>query len=186
MSEDTNPFERGQKHTPGQTCNFHYSRSVNPWYLSFSALVTVALLAACSSSTKPNAQDLLSQSRTPVMGALVGSYAFSSGSEPQDVQLAVNVSSSGSNYSLDFQGWHADARGAAPDGFGIGRLDAAGVFHFSYKDSFSNVGSGTFRRTQTGYQLSIDIDKVSDSRCMMFYGDFTLQRAKSIGQGTRW
>ena len=142
--------------------------------LRFITLASLLLLVACTTSTKP--QQAKGRDTAPAGSSLVGNYTFSSGSAPQDVQLAVSISASGDIHSFDFQAWHPDAHGAAPDGSGTGRVDASGIFHFSYEDSFYNRGFGSFRRSQTGYQLSIDIDNVSDSRCMMFYGDFTLQR----------
>ena len=42
--------------------------------------------------------------------------------------------------------------------------------------AFSIKGTGTFRRTKKGYLLSIQIDHVEDSRCLVFYGEHTLQR----------
>ncbi len=42
--------------------------------------------------------------------------------------------------------------------------------------AFSTKGTGTFRRTKKGYLLSIQIDHVEDSRCLVFYGEHTLQR----------
>ncbi len=71
---------------------------------------------------------------------------------------------------------HPDAHGAAPDGDGEGRIDRDGVLRFTYEDSFFNKGTGTFRRTKKGYLLSIQIDHVEDSRCLVFYGEHTFQR----------
>ena len=71
---------------------------------------------------------------------------------------------------------HPDAHGAAPDGDGEGRIDRDGVLRFTYEDSFFNKGTGTFRHTKKGYLLSIQVDHVEDSRCLVFYGEHTLQR----------
>ena len=52
------------------------------------------------------------------------------------------------------------------------------MFRFTYEDAFSNRGAGTFRHGPRGYELSIHISDVAASRCMMFYGDFTLRRVQ--------
>jgi hypothetical protein len=84
----------------------------------------------------------------------------------------------GDDYFVSFLAYVPDAHGAAPDGGGVGRLGPDGVLRFSCEDSFSNRGAGSFRRTANGSALSIHIDDVHDPRCMMFYGEFTLQPVK--------
>ena len=119
-----------------------------------------------------------SHSRNAEGGSLIGSYQFSSGSEPDDVYISITVSQSGRKTHLDFQADHPDGHGAAPDGNGTGEIGPDGVFRFTYEDSFSNRGTGTFQHSPRGYELSIKISDVSDPRCMMFYGDFMVQPAR--------
>ena len=141
------------------------------------ALVASLGLVACSSAIQQT-QHFKTQ-QTPInhsKEALVGNYEFSSGSEPRDVYIAVTISQGADNYFLSFQGAHPDAHGAAPEGEGTGKLGSDNILRFTYGDSFSNRGSGSFRRTTRGYALSIEITEVADPRCMMFYGDFTLHR----------
>lgn len=108
--------------------------------------------------------------------ALVGRYEFSSGTLPRDVFLSVTISREAGELTFGLMAGHPDAHGAAPDGGGTGIIGPDGAFRFSYEDSFSNKGTGTFKRIARGYALSIHIDDVRDSRCMPFYGEFILQR----------
>jgi hypothetical protein len=108
---------------------------------------------------------------------LVGEFADDTDSEPDSVVLSVTVKlQSDGTLSLTLMAGYPDGHGAAPDGSGEGHVDSSGILHFSYEDSFSNKGDGTFRRTKKGYLLSIHISDVEDSRCLPFYGEHTLQR----------
>jgi hypothetical protein len=108
---------------------------------------------------------------------LVGEFAGDTGSGRDSVILSVSVKAeSDHKLSLSLMASHPDGHGAAPDGAGEGRLDASGILHFTYEDSFSNKGDGTFRRTKKGYLLSIHITDVQEPRCLPFYGEHTLQR----------
>ena len=118
--------------------------------------------------------------RTVLAGAgpdLAGSFVHESGSDRDAVAISVTVEAEADGkFSLSLMAAHPDAHGAAPDGGGEGRVDHDGVLRFTYEDSFSNKGTGTFRHTRKGYLLSIQIDQVEDSRCLVFYGEHTLQR----------
>ena len=118
--------------------------------------------------------------RTVLAGAapdLGGSFVHESGSDRDAVAISVTVEAEADGkFSLSLMAAHPDAHGAAPDGGGEGRVDHDGVLRFTYEDSFSNRGTGTFRRTKKAYLLSIQIDHVEDSRCLVFYGEHTLQR----------
>jgi len=117
---------------------------------------------------------------TALLGAgpdLAGSFFHESGSGRDAVAISVTVEAEAEGkFSLSLMAAHPDANGAAPDGNGEGRVDHDGVLHFTYEDSFANKGKGTFRRTGKGYLLSIQIDQVEDTRCLVFYGEHTLQR----------
>lgn len=108
---------------------------------------------------------------------LTGFFVHESGSDRDALAISVTVEAEADGkFSLSLMAAHPDAHGAAPDGGGEGRVDYDGVLRFTYEDSFSNKGTGTFRRTTKAYLLSIQIDHVEDSRCLVFYGEHTLQR----------
>lgn len=108
---------------------------------------------------------------------LTGVFSYDDGEDQESVAIQVTIRpATEGKLSLELMAGHPDGHGAAPDGGGEGEVDRAGVFRFTYEDSFSNKGTGTFRRTRKGYLLSIKIDDVQDSRCLVFYGDKTLQR----------
>ena len=129
-------------------------------------LLVAIMLAACASVVLAGAGS-----------DLVGSFVHESGSDRNAVAISVTVESGADGkFSLSLMAAHPDAHGAAPDGGGEGRVDHDGVLRFTYEDSFFNKGTGTFRRTTRAYLLSIQIDHVEDSRCLVFYGEHTLQR----------
>ena len=108
---------------------------------------------------------------------LTGSFVHQGGSDRDAVVISITVEEGSDRQVLVFSDRRPpDAHGAAPDGDGEGPIDRNGVLHFAYEDSFSNKGTGTFRRTKKGYELSIHIDHVQDPRCLVFYGEHTLQR----------
>jgi len=108
---------------------------------------------------------------------LMGSFVHESGSDRDAVAISITVEAGADGkISLSLMAAHPDAHGAAPDGDGEGRIDRDGVLRFTYEDSFFNKGTGTFRHTKKGYLLSIHVDHVEDSRCLVFYGEHTLQR----------
>lgn len=90
---------------------------------------------------------------------LTGHFAYLSGSEPDDIAIYITIrSEDDGKFSLGLMAAHPDAHGAAPDGDGEGRIGHDGIFRFSYEDSFSNKGRGTFRRAKDGYLLSIAME----------------------------
>jgi hypothetical protein len=108
---------------------------------------------------------------------LMGSFLHESGSDRDAVSISISVEAGADGkFSLSLMAAHPDAHGAAPDGSGEGRIDRDGVLRFTYEDSFFNKGTGTFRRTNKGYLLSIQIDHVEDSRCLEFYREHTFLR----------
>ena len=146
-----------------------------------SLIAALVLLAAVCNTSAHAADSAAPPAANPHKHSLLGDYAYTSGNNPDDVSINITVSRKGNAFHLAFQASHPDGSGAAPDGDGDGKLDANGVFHFTFSDSFSNRGKGTFRRTAKGYELTIDITDVADPRCMPFYGTFTLRRAKPGG-----
>ncbi|MGA3171581.1 MAG: hypothetical protein ABSE62_11280 [Chthoniobacteraceae bacterium] len=141
---------------------------------SSAAPLVIFLLAACVTTSPPPVAQ--SHPAGQSHSSLTGTYEYRSGDGPQDVDVTITISHGSNGYHLGFEGGHPDGNGAAPDGDGTGQIGPDGVFRFDFEDSFSNRGTGTFRRTSGGYALSINITTVADSSCMMFYGDMTLHR----------
>ena len=108
---------------------------------------------------------------------LTGSFVHRDGSDRDAVAIFVTVEAKADGkFLFSLTAAHPDAHGAAPDGEGEGRIDRDGVLRFTYEDSFSNKGTGTFRRAKKGYLLTVQIDQVEESRCLVFYGEHTFQR----------
>lgn len=108
---------------------------------------------------------------------LTGSFVHKGGSDRDAVAISVTVEAKADGkFLFSLMAAHPDAHGAAPDGEGEGRVDRDGVLRFSYEDSFSNKGTGTFRQTKEGYLLSVQIAQVEEPRCLVFYGDHIFQR----------
>lgn len=139
------------------------TRSLLAWLLGVSLLLIGDLYAADATSS--------------LSGGLVGTYFYEShNGGSYEVIIEVSISREGKRYVLGFQGAHPEAKGAAPEGGGTGKIGADGVLRFPYEDSFSNRGTGSFRRTRHGYRLIIDITHLREPRCDMFYGDWPMRR----------
>ena len=149
------------------TGRFRRSPSLMVRFMSDSRKLLVSIMfAACASVVLAGAGS-----------DLMGSFVHESGSDRDAVAISVTVEAGADGkFSLSLMAAHPDAHGAAPDGEGKGRIDPDGVLRFTYEDSFFNKGTGTFRRTNKGYLLSIQIDHVEDSRCLEFYGEHTFLR----------
>jgi len=116
---------------------------------------------------------------TPSNQSLLGKFEYSEGrTSPKDRNIQLTVTSgSNSQYNIEFSAGHYDGEGAAPDGDGSGAIGPDGILRFTFEDSFSNKGKGTFQRSKKGFILQITIEDVQDSRCMMFYEEpFVLKR----------
>jgi len=123
---------------------------------------------------------------TPPNQSLQGQFEYAE-SSPKDRNIQLTVTSgSNSIYDVEFLAGHYDGHGAAPDGSGSGAIGPDGVLRFTFEDSFSNKGKGTFQRSKKGFILEITIDDIQDSRCMMFYGEpFVLKRVAQKRRHTR-
>ena len=111
---------------------------------------------------------------------LVGEYGYHAMDEAHGGRLIHLSVTSGADGKLSLA--YTGTRGANPDvaleGSGSGRVDARGVLHFDYEDNFENRGTGTLRNVPHGCWVSIDIKTVADTRCLVFYGDLTLERER--------
>jgi hypothetical protein len=111
--------------------------------------------------------------------SLLGSFSTSDiYSKRNNISLHVSVRREDGGYRLGFQGMGHALHGHAPEGAGHGQIKD-GIFRFQYQDSFSNRGSGTFRRVGDHYLLHIDISDVAEPRIMSAYGDTPLYRHKT-------
>lgn len=109
---------------------------------------------------------------------LLGSYSTSDNySERNGISISISVHREEGGYRLNFQGTSTGraGHGHAPEGGGHGQIKD-GVFLFEFQDSFSNRGSGTFRRAGKHYLLHIDISHLAEPRIIVFYDDIPLQR----------
>jgi hypothetical protein len=110
----------------------------------------------------------------------VDSGSFTGHYEPAvagaDLVFALDISQTGSQADVSFSASMTDGSGAAPEAEGKGRVDAAGVLKFTFKDSFDNEGTGTLVQRPDGYHLHLDVSKVVDPRPTRFYGDIVLKK----------
>jgi len=126
---------------------------------------------------------------TPGTHDLIGEFEYVEGhTQPHDRNIQVSVTrEANGRLAISFGASHFDGHGAAPDGDGSGETGPDGIFRFTFEDSFSNKGKGTFEYTKRGYILLIEIQDVQDPRCMMFYGErFELKRRSKSSPRQEW
>lgn len=101
---------------------------------------------------------------TPTNQGLTGQFEYAEGdTRPKDRNIWLTVTKdANAKYSLEFGAGHSDAHGAAPDGSGDGQIGSDGILRFSFEDSFSNKGKGTFQHSKRGYILLIQISDAQD------------------------
>ena len=99
-----------------------------------------------------------------------GEYADKKFRNGQGV-FQMSLEQSGNTVSVFFAAAYKDAHGAAPEADGSGKVTAKGMVEFKWEDSFGNSGTGTIARSGNDVVVSIKPIKVTDSRCVQFYGD---------------
>lgn len=82
----------------------------------------------------------------------------------------LSLEQNGSDVSVFFTAVHSDGSGAAPEADGTGKVKG-GAVQFTWSDNFNNSGIGTIKKSGNDVIISIKTKKVSDSRCLQFYGD---------------
>src|SRR3954447_8605149 len=82
----------------------------------------------------------------------------------------LSLQQTGSDVSVFFSANRKDGGGAAPESDGKGKVSGETV-QFTWSDSFSNSGTGTIKKSGNDLIVSIKTTKVTDSRCLAFYGD---------------
>ena len=91
----------------------------------------------------------------------------------------MSIQQSGNTIQVAFDAAHIDAHGAAPEGDGQAKITSANTLEFKWEDSFKNSGTGTIKRTPDGVILSMKPTRVTDPRCLVFYGqNMRLKRVK--------
>lgn len=82
----------------------------------------------------------------------------------------MSIEGSGNNVQVWFSAVNNDGQGAAPEATGTGKVTSKGTIEFRFEDSFKNLGTGTIMRAGDDVIVSIKATRVSDSRCLPFYG----------------
>jgi hypothetical protein len=84
------------------------------------------------------------------------------------------VRQTGARATISFSAANVDGSGAAPDAEGKGQVKN-GLLTFKFRDSFDNTGTGTLSLLRNGmFRLTMNPNKVRDSRALVHYGDLTL------------
>jgi len=82
----------------------------------------------------------------------------------------LSLEQKGNVVSVFFSAAHNDGSGAAAEADGTGNVTSKGTIDFRWEDSFKNAGTGTITRSGSDVILSIKTTRVTDSRCLVFYG----------------
>ena len=107
-----------------------------------------------------------------------GEYADKKFLKGQGV-FQLSLEQKGNVVSVFFSAAHNDGSGAAPEADGTGQITSKGTVDFKWEDSFKNAGTGTISRAGDDVILSIKTTRVTDSRCVAFYGrNMRLKRVK--------
>jgi hypothetical protein len=94
----------------------------------------------------------------------------------------ISIAQSGNAIQVVFGAAYSDGRGAAPEGQGPAKITSKGTLAFKWKDSFKNSGTGTVTRAGDDIIVSMKTARVSDPRCLVFYGQ--KMRFKPTGKET--
>jgi len=81
----------------------------------------------------------------------------------------LTIDQSGSAMHVTFDAAWDDAHGAAPEADGPAKV-SGNTLTFTFKDSFSNSGSGTITRAGDDILLTVNATHVVEPRCLAFYG----------------
>jgi hypothetical protein len=80
----------------------------------------------------------------------------------------MTITQSGSAWHVAFDGAYVDGHGAAPEAEGPGKV-SGNALQFTFKDTFSNSGTGTITRAGDDIIVSIKPTHVAEARCLVFY-----------------
>jgi hypothetical protein len=80
----------------------------------------------------------------------------------------MTISQSGNGWHIAFDAAHTDGHGAAPEAEGPGKA-SGNTLQFTWKDTFSNSGTGTITRAGDDIIVSLKPTHVAEARCLVFY-----------------
>ena len=80
----------------------------------------------------------------------------------------LGIAQSGGGWQVTFDAVHKDAHGAAPEAEGPGKV-SGNTLQFTWKDTFSNSGTGTITRAGDDIIVSIKPTHIAEARCLVFY-----------------
>ena len=80
----------------------------------------------------------------------------------------MSINQSGNGWHVAFDAVHKDAHGAAPEAEGPGKV-SGNTLQFTFKDTFSNTGTGTITRAGDDIIVSLKPAHVAEARCLVFY-----------------
>src|SRR5256885_9672050 len=84
--------------------------------------------------------------------------------------LQMSIEQSGNVIQVAFDAVYNDGHGAAPEATGPGKISSGGVLEFKWEDRFKNAGTGTIKRAGDDIIVSMKATRVTDPRCLPFYG----------------
>jgi hypothetical protein len=80
----------------------------------------------------------------------------------------MTISQAGQGWHVAFDAAHVDGHGAAPEAEGPGKV-SGNTLQFTWKDTFSNSGTGTIAAAGNDIIVSIKPTHVAEARCLVFY-----------------
>jgi hypothetical protein len=91
----------------------------------------------------------------------------------------MSLEQSGNTISVWFSTGYNDGHGCSVDAQGTGKVSGKGAIEFTFRDSSSNMGSGTISRAGDSLAVSMKVTRAADTRCGEFYHqNIRLKRAK--------
>jgi|ERR1043166_1599225 hypothetical protein len=91
----------------------------------------------------------------------------------------MSLEQSGNTVSVWFSAGNNDGHGCSVDAQGTGKVTGNGAIEFTFRDSSSNLGSGTITRVGDSLAVAVKVTRAADARCLEFYRqNIRLKRAK--------
>ena len=80
----------------------------------------------------------------------------------------MSINRSGNAWHVAFDAVYNDGHGAAPEAEGPGKVSGS-TLQFTFKDTFSNTGTGTITPAGDDIIVSLKPTHVAEARCLVFY-----------------
>jgi hypothetical protein len=80
----------------------------------------------------------------------------------------MSITQSGKGWHVAFDAVYTDGHGAAPEAEGPGKV-SGNTLQFTFKDTFSNSGTGTITPAGDDIIVSLKPTHVAEARCLVFY-----------------